>query len=83
MLHNFEFLGAIILVACVNRHLPHQELFGVASVFFSRHPSRLVGTLPQEHIAVGSAFRYDASRPLILRGYPETDLAARRDLSDI
>ena len=72
---NFELLDAIVLVASIHRYLTHQELLGVASVLFSRHSERLLGALPNDDIAIRSAFRYSSSLPLKLSVNDQVDTA--------
>src|ERR1700687_3369853 len=73
--NDLELVNAIVFVTSINGHLLHKQVLGVTPVLLSCHASRLVGTLPDEDVAIGSAFCRLASHPLVLSTSNEVDPA--------
>src|SRR5262249_3449841 len=72
---DLELLDAVVLVAGIDAHLPHQLRLRVAAVLLPRHAVRLVGTLPQDDVAVGPAAHRLGSDALVLGAGDDVDAA--------
>src|SRR5262249_40923050 len=68
-----ELLDAVVLVAGIDAHLPHQQGLGVGAVLFALHAARLVGPLPEDEVAVGPALYRLAAHALRLDTHHQLD----------
>ena len=73
--HDFELLDAVVIVASVNRHLPHDERPWVVPVLLSRHSAWFVGTLPNDDVVIRSALCCPTSYALVLSASNDVDTA--------
>src|SRR5205809_3645552 len=71
--YHLELLGTVVLAAGIDAHLPHGQALGVSAVLLSRHPARLVGTLPDDDIAVRPALYRPAANALRLHPRDQID----------
>ena len=70
---DLETLGAVVLVAGIDGHLPHPQGLRVAAILLPSHPARLVRPLPKDDIAVGPTLHRPAPHPFRLHTGDQVD----------